>query len=78
MAKYQPKEKFQRELGKRIRQIRRSKGISLKEMEARDDSMDKSHLSKIEQGKYIPELYTLYKIASLLEEDIAEFFKKEK
>lgn len=77
MAKYQPKDKFQKELGKRIRQVRKAKGFSLKQLEALDGSIDRSHLSKIENGTYTPDLYTIYKIASLLEEDISEFFKKE-
>jgi transcriptional regulator with XRE-family HTH domain len=68
--------KFQKDIGKRIKEIREKKGISLKDFESRDNSIDRSDLSKIENGHKAPALYTLYKIASVLEEDIAEFFKK--
>jgi len=68
--------KFQKDIGKRIKEIREKKGISLRDFESRDNSIDRSDLSKIENGQKAPALYTLYKIASVLEEDIAEFFKK--
>jgi transcriptional regulator with XRE-family HTH domain len=68
--------KFQKELGKRIKEIREKRGISLKDFESRDNSIDRSDLSKIENGQKAPALYTLYKIASVLEVDMAEFFKK--
>lgn len=70
------KQKLQKEIGKRIRDIREKKGISLKEFESRDNAIDRSDLSKIENGIKAPTIYTLYKIATILEEDIAEFFKK--
>jgi|GEM_PF-3198288 len=50
----------------------------MKEFEALDGSIDRSHLGKIERGEFVPELYTLYKIASLLEEDLSTFFVKDK
>lgn len=70
------KEKFQKEVGQRIRAIREAKGISITDLEAMEGSLDKSDLSKIENGHKAPALYTLYKIASLLEEDISTFFAK--
>lgn len=72
------KDRFYKDLGKRIREIRETKGISVKDFESRDNSIDRSALSKIENGLKIPMIYTLYKIASILEVDIAEFFKKSK
>ena len=72
------KERFKVELGQRIRAIRLSKGISQKQLEAMDDSFDKSYLSKIERGKKIPSSYTLLKLAALLEEDISSFFYPKK
>ena len=68
------KEKFKKELGERIRAVREAKGISLKQLEAMDDSLDKSDLSKIELGKILPSTYTILKIATLLEEDVSTFF----
>ncbi len=68
-------EKFYKEIGKRIRQVRESKGISLKDFESRDNGFDKSNLSRIENGTRKPTLYTLHKIASILGVDMAEFLK---
>lgn len=68
------KERFKVELGQRIRAARQAKGYSLKQLEAMDDSLDRSDLSKIETGKKIPNSYTILKLATLLEEDISNFF----
>ncbi len=70
------KDKFYREVGKRIREVRERKGISLKEFESYDNSISRSALSRIETGSQIPMLYTLHKIAEILEVDISEFLKK--
>lgn len=69
------KEKFQKELGKRIREIREKKGMSLRDVEAHDNSIDSAQLSRFENGEKVPMLYTLYKIAEILEVDMADFFK---
>lgn len=66
------KQKFHKDLGKRIKEIRKRKGISLKDFESRDNSIDRSNLSKIENGIKIPTVYTLYKISVILEVDITE------
>jgi transcriptional regulator with XRE-family HTH domain len=70
------KQKFQKEIGKRIREVREKKGISLKEFESRDNALDRSELSKIENGQKSPTLYTLYKIAFVLDVDLVEFFRR--
>jgi transcriptional regulator with XRE-family HTH domain len=70
------KQKLAIELGKRIKQIRLSKGFSLKYFESFDNSIDRHRLSKIENGKTIPSIYTLLKIGNLLDVEINEFFKK--
>jgi transcriptional regulator with XRE-family HTH domain len=69
------KEKFNKDIGKRIKEIRQQKGISLKDFESRDNAVDRSNLSKIESGRKAPTLYTLYKIALILEVDMQAFFK---
>lgn len=68
------KERFTKELGERIRAVREAKGISIKQLEAMDDSLDKSDISKIELGKVLPNPYTILKIATLLEEDVSTFY----
>lgn len=69
------KEKFNKEIGKRIKEIRQQKGISLKDFECRDNAVDRSNLSKIESGLKAPTLYTLYKVALILEVDLETFSK---
>lgn len=72
------KDKFKIELGKRLRAVRKSKGISLKQLEAMDDSLDKSNLSRIEKGELLPTAYTILKLATLLEEDVSSFYYSKK
>jgi len=68
------KQKFHKDIGRRIKEIRKRKGISLKEIESLDNSIDRSNFSKIENGIKIPTIYTLYKISIILEIDIKELF----
>jgi transcriptional regulator with XRE-family HTH domain len=69
------KDKFHKDLGKRIREIRKKKGLSLRDFEAHDNAIDSAQLSRFENGEKVPMIYTLYKIATVLEVDIADFFK---
>jgi len=69
------KDKFHKDLGKRIREIREKKGLSLRDIEAHDNSIDSAQLSRFENGEKVPMIYTLYKIAVILEVDISDFFK---
>jgi transcriptional regulator with XRE-family HTH domain len=70
------KQKLAIELGKRIREIRLSRGFSLKYFESIDDSIDRHRLSKIENGKTLPSIYTLLKIGIHLNVELKEFFKR--
>ncbi|MBL7841414.1 MAG: helix-turn-helix transcriptional regulator [Cyclobacteriaceae bacterium] len=72
------KDKFKIELGQRIRVIRKAKGISIKQLEAMDESIDRSNLSRFEKGELLPTSYTLLKLATLLEEDISSFYNGKK
>ena len=68
------KQKFQENLGQRIREIREKRGLSLRDIEAHDNSIDSAQLSRFENGEKIPMLYTLYKLALILRVDIRDFF----
>jgi transcriptional regulator with XRE-family HTH domain len=70
------KQKLAIELGKQIRQIRLSKGFSLKYFESIDNSIDRHRLSKIENGKTLPSLYTLLRISIHLNVELKDFFKR--
>jgi DNA-binding XRE family transcriptional regulator len=70
------REVYAKKLGQRIRTLRESKGISLKHFESKENSMNRHSLSDIEQGKKVPNLYTLYRISKLLEIPIEDFVTK--
>lgn len=62
--------------GKRIREIRKSKHMSIVEL-ADMVGVSKSLISQVERGDIFPSLSTLEKIAIALEVDITQFFKIE-
>lgn len=60
--------------GKRVRQIRESKNISLSAL-ARKIGVSKSLISQVETGEVLPSLSTLEKIALALDVPMTEFFR---
>ncbi|MBL7840586.1 MAG: helix-turn-helix transcriptional regulator [Cyclobacteriaceae bacterium] len=68
------KQKVQKDLGNRLREIRESKGLSLRDIEAHDESIDSAQLSRFENGEKIPMIYTLYKLAAILKVNVRDFF----
>jgi transcriptional regulator with XRE-family HTH domain len=65
---------FAKQFGKRVRALRVEKGISLKHFEALENAIDRHSLSNIEQGKKIPNIYTAYRIATVLKVPFEELF----
>jgi len=63
-----------KELGKRILEARKLKGISQEQL-ASDSSIDRSHMGFIEQGRRKPTLSTIYKIASALNISLEQLFQ---
>ena len=61
-------------VGRRIQNIRESKGISQQELAAKCN-FEKSNMSRLEAGRVNPTLATLEKVALALEIDIIELFK---
>ncbi len=68
------KDQFAKKLGERIRNLREKKGISSREFETYDESMDRHALSKIENGLTIPSAFTLYRISRILKVSVSDFF----
>lgn len=60
-------------LGKKLRNVRRRKGSTLKEVAAQS-GLSEGHLSKIETGKAIPSLPVLHRIAGCLGLNLAHLF----
>lgn len=69
-----PEDKLQIRIGKRIQEIRESKGISQQVLAAKCN-FEKSNMSRLEAGRVNPTLSTLEKICKALEIDIVELFK---
>ena len=61
-------------LGKRIKEIRKSKGLTQEQLSEMID-IETSSLSGIESGRFYPSLHVLEKIASVFDVELIEFFK---
>lgn len=61
-------------LGKRIRKIRKEKGISQEEL-ADKAKIHRTYMGKIERGESNAPIYTLYKISKALSIHIFDLFK---
>lgn len=73
------KSRYEKELhllGKRLREIRKEKGLSQIELEI-STGIDRSDISKIERGIKNIEFITIVKLAAGLNIHIGEFFPKE-
>ena len=61
-------------LGKRIKEIRKSKGLTQEQLSEMID-IETSSLSGIESGRFYPSLHVLEKIANVFDVELIEFFK---
>lgn len=61
-------------LGRRIKELRKMKGLSQEELSEKVD-IDPKHLSRIEVGRGFPSLDTLEKIANALNVEMKDFFE---
>ncbi|MEJ7646961.1 MAG: helix-turn-helix transcriptional regulator [Chryseolinea sp.] len=68
------KEDLARKVGRRIVQLRERKGWSQSEF-ARACMKDRQTIERIESGRTNPTIYTLYEIATVLEEPVSELLK---
>lgn len=64
------------ELGARIKRIRKARGMTLKDIEARSH-VSATHISEIERGKTSPTIGALSRIASALGKDTSFFLETE-
>lgn len=63
-----------KQIGGRIIQGRKSKGISQEQL-AQDAGIDRSHMGFIEQGRRKPTLSTLFKVVKALGISLEQLFK---
>ncbi len=66
-------DRLARRIGKRISEHRRARGMTSERL-AYENDISKGYLSEIENGKKLPSLTTLNKIAKALKIDIREMF----
>ena len=61
-------------LGKKIRKIRKEKGISQEEL-ADKAKIHRTYMGKIERGESNPPIYTIFKVSKALSVHVYELFK---
>lgn len=67
------KSEILKKVGKRIKEVRESKGLSQVELVGKmQGEIDPTNISRIESGRTNPTIYTLYRIAEALEIKVTE------
>lgn len=61
-------------LGKRIKEIRKHKGLTQEQLSEMID-IETGSLSGIESGRFFPSLHVLDKMSTILDVELVEFFK---
>jgi len=69
----QSKEKFTVDVSKRIKKLREKSGLSQEELAYRS-GLYRTYIGHLENARYSPSAYVLYKIAKVLKIDISEFY----
>lgn len=73
------KQELLKSVGKRIQDIRVSKGLTQVDLVGKiDGDIDTTNISRIESGRTNPTIYTLYRIANALETKLEDLIKIEK
>lgn len=70
----QEKKEFAVEIGKHLRKVRESKGISQEKLSEKAGYYH-TYVNKIEQGNYSPSLHTIWRLSHALGISLPEFFK---
>ena len=64
------------QIGKRLKEVRESKGISQIELVGRmEGNIDATNISRIESGRTNPTIITLYRISTALEISLSELLQ---
>ena len=70
------KSKILIQIGKRIKEVRESKGISQIELVGRmEGNIDATNISRIESGRTNPTIISLYRISTALEISLSELLQ---
>lgn len=68
------KKEFALKIGKHLRKIRESKGISQESLSLKAGYY-RTYVGKIEQGQYSPSLHTIWRLSYTLGLSLSDFFK---
>lgn len=68
------KKEFAFEIGRHLRKIRESKGISQEQLSNKAGYYH-TYVNKIEQGKYSPSAHTIWRLSHALGISLSDFFK---
>jgi transcriptional regulator with XRE-family HTH domain len=69
------RDKLAIDIGKRIKEIREKKGISLKQFELYENGIARGRMSEFENGSRLPSILNLYRIAEVLGAKISDIIK---
>lgn len=69
------KKEFTVEVGKRIKKFREEKGLSQEEL-AYGAGLYRTYIGHLENARYSPSAYILYKISKVLKVDLCLFYSK--
>lgn len=64
-----------KKLGKRLRELRQERGLTIREVSARS-GISVNAISMIENGRTSPSVHTLHEIAKIIKTPVAEFFNE--
>ena len=71
-----PKKEFTAEIGKRIKKWRVKRNMSQEDL-AHRAGLYRTYVGHLENTRYSPSAYVLYKIAKVLKVEISDFFPRE-
>lgn len=69
------RDKLALDIGRRIKEIREKKGISLKQFELYENGIARGRMSEFENGTRLPSIINLYRIADALGVRISDIIK---
>lgn len=67
------KDQFTKKVGANIKSLREKRGMSQEEL-AHETGLYRTYIGHLENARYSPSAYVLYKIAKALKIDISDFF----
>jgi transcriptional regulator with XRE-family HTH domain len=70
------KNAFSKKVGENIKRLREERGLSQEEL-AHQTGLYRTYIGHLENARYSPSAYILYKIAEILRVNVSDFFLKD-